>query len=194
MGAVHRTNSTSVMNGVVEIIVARIVRYARFQPLKCGWESPKNLGATASMKFHGVSPEPIFETSYPSCGLQRATGLQGGRGPLEVRCRQEIPFDPKGVERAEGGSLLRCIRRVTRLQLQSDRGSGQEIWRANRPVRGPPDPRVRNWSRLASNSVVAHERSRRNVPENVLSIIQAVHGPHRPPPLLCGPAQQSCVS
>jgi hypothetical protein len=120
MGAVHRTNSTSVMNGVVEIIVARIVRYARFQPLKCGWESPKNLGATASMKFHGVSPEPIFETSYPSCGLQRATGLQGGRGPLEVRCRQEIPFDPKGVERAKGGSLLRCIRRVTRLQLQSD--------------------------------------------------------------------------
>jgi hypothetical protein len=55
-----------VTNGFVEIIVARIVPQARLQPLKRGWEGPKNPGEAATMKSHSVkshsiSTEPVFE-------------------------------------------------------------------------------------------------------------------------------------
>jgi hypothetical protein len=179
----HRTNSTGLTDGFVEIIVARNVRHARLQPLKRGWEGPKNLGAVVSTKSYSVSTEPIFETSRPSCSLQGAVRLlQGGPGPLEARCHQKIPSDPIGDERAEGGSLLRRICRVARLQPQPDRRGRQDIWSAKRPFRGPPGPRVRNWSKLASRSVVADQRARRNVPENVLSIIPAP--PQAAPPAI----------
>ncbi len=166
----HQTNSMSHTNGFVEIKAARVVWQARLQPLKRGWEGPKNLGTVASTKSHSVSTEPVFEVSRPSCGLQGAAGSQGGPGPLKVRCHQSSPFGPIGDERAEGGSFFRRIRRVARRQLQLDCRSRHEIWLANRPLRGPPDPWIRSPP-ASSRSVVADEqRSRRNVPENVLSI------------------------
>src|SRR5215475_3972178 len=179
----HRTKSTGVTNGFVEIKAARIVPQAPAQPLKRGWEGPKNLSAVASTKSYSVSTEPIFEISRPSCGLQGAPVLQGGPGPLEVRCHQKIPIDPIGDERAEGGSFLRRIRCVSRDQVQPDGRGRQDVWSAKRPLRGPPGPRIRNWSQLASRSVVADQRTRRSVPENMLSIPQPVHRPHCPPPL-----------